>query len=90
VLLVAVLPVTKHDQQKSNMYYFGHVDQYDDFAEFTRAFRAAPGELERTLDQIYNVSKIVARKYRRVRLGLQLFTAALLCSGSAYMLNELV
>jgi hypothetical protein len=57
-------------------------------AAIDRRVSVAPSQ-DRPIDQLYTVSKIVDKKYRRVRLGIGFFGAASLLCTAAVALDQL-
>jgi hypothetical protein len=66
----AVWPRYARRKVGSDVFYWGHVAALESFDEFTKALDAnPPTSEERTGHQLWELSRIVARKYRLIRIA---------------------
>ena len=82
----------EHRASRDKLTYFGHVANFENIEALIagldwRASAASPQD--RAIDQLFTVSKIVGKKYRRIRLGMGLFGAASLLSTAAVIFDRL-
>jgi hypothetical protein len=76
----AVWPRVTHEDPEQKLAYFGHVANYDKVEDLRAALKnkdSTPA-MDRTLDQLIVVSKIVTAKYYWVRWGMRLLALGLL------------
>ena len=87
----AVWPRVSHKGPKGMLAYFGHVAQYKKVENLEAALdnKVASQPVERTVDQLHIVSKIVRRKYWLIRGGMVLLAIALLLCASSVALAAL-
>jgi len=88
----AVWPRVEHPADTEKLTYFGHVASYKNIDDLSTALDrrvSAGASQERPIDQLYIVSKIADKKYRRIRWGIGLFGAALLICTAAVALDQL-
>lgn len=77
LLAFAVIPRIKHATHKERLYFFGHVAEYKTCDGFKKAFsEKAPDLYERTLDQVWVISRIAKRKYTLTRRSMITFLVA--------------
>ena len=88
-LLRAVLPRVDHDKAYTEARYFGHVVQMRDREQLRACLEKADTEFDEAVDQVWMVSRIVDKKYRHVRRGLQ-FLACGAGLALAALLTDLV
>lgn len=64
----AVWPRYDPSDVADGIFYWGHVASFDDLAKFSAHMSSDPPDGEaRTLHQLWHLSRIVSKKYRRVR-----------------------
>ncbi len=88
----AIWPRVNHPAEKGKLTYFGHVASFKTVDELSAALDrrvSAASPQSRPTDQLHTVSKIVDKKYRRIRWGIGLFGAALLICTAAVALGQL-
>lgn len=83
----AVWPRFKIVKSPPTVFYWGHVAAFEDQRDLERALDKRPPELEdRTRHQLFELSTIVAKKYRRVRAAMILsIPAAVLFLGASFV-----
>lgn len=67
--------------------YYGDVAAYEDISQFRRAIQSPPNAEERLADQVFQISRIVQRKYALLRRGLQFLLLAILACVAAVIIN---
>lgn len=67
--------------------YYGDVAAYKNITQFRQAIQSPPNIEERLVDQVFQVSRIVKRKYALLRRGLQLLLLAILACIAAVIVN---
>lgn len=73
----AVWPRFRADDVSEGIYYWGHVATFDSVEALRTALDGSPPmREERTLHQLWHLSKIVRKKYKRVRWAIGLGGAA--------------
>ncbi len=88
----AVWPRVEHPADKEKLTYFGHVADFkkvDDLSVAVARRASATDPQDRPIDQLYTVSKIVAKKYKLIRWGIGFFGAALLLCTAAVAFSQL-
>lgn len=79
ILGTTLVPHISHQEGKSAVRYFGHVSEFSSPAELMEALQCANDpRLERTVDQLWVVSRLVIQKYRRIRYALFAFALAII------------
>jgi len=69
------------------IYYWGHVAHYKSLEQFTTAFNASmPKREDRTLHQLWHLSRIVKKKHSGVRVSL----ASALLAGCVFLFASLI
>lgn len=87
----AVLPRITHVDHKERLFFFGHVAEYGGFKEFSGAFESASSAAwDRTLDQIWAVSKIAKRKYLLTRRSMLTFLVAGVALAAATSIDRII
>lgn len=73
----AIAPRAGHGEHRSAVRYFGHAALFSSPDELLQALRANEDQqLERAVDQLWVNSRLVVRKYRRIRFALASFGLA--------------
>jgi MFS family permease len=67
--------------------YYGDVAAYKDIDAFRKAIADTPSAQDRLVDQTFQISKIVQRKYTLLRRGLLLLLLAVMACVSAVVIN---
>ena len=88
----AVWPRISHEKPKDEVAYFGHVVQYEKVEDFEAALNRAASSpsKDRTVDQLFVISKIVQKKYQLIQLGMKLLGVALVLCVLAVVLARLL
>ena len=77
-LATALMPRVQHHEDPSNVRYFGHAAAFSSPVELRTALQEAQDmEADRAIDQLWVTSKIVVRKYTRIRYALIAYGAAI-------------
>lgn len=77
LLGLAVIPRIRHATHRERLYFFGHVAEYKKFDEFAKALgKKPPDSYDRTLDQVWVISRIAKRKYIYTRRSILTFLVA--------------
>ena len=87
-LCFAVLPRMRPRLPKESLRYFAHVAQFRTRDMFKSALEASDDEYERLVDQAYDLSKTVFRKYDLIRLALLALAVGILCCMTSVLLNH--
>jgi MFS family permease len=87
-LCFAVLPRTNPRLPKESLRYFAHVAQFESRDGFNSALLEVGDEYERLVDQVYDLSKTVVRKYGLIRLGLLTLAVGVLCCMASVLLSH--
>ena len=83
-----MIPRLKHDKHPEHLYYFRHVIEYDSEEEFLAALGQVGPEETRIEDQVWQLSKIVQRKYRLIQVGLALFALGVVLITVALLIDH--
>jgi hypothetical protein len=76
-LATALMPRMRHHEEPFNVRYFGHAATFSSPAELSTALQQTQGqEADRAIDQLWVTSRIVVRKYVRIRYALIAYGAA--------------
>jgi len=67
--------------------YYGDVAAYKDVDAFRKAIADTPSVQDRLVDQTFQISKIVQRKYTLLQRGLLLLLLAVVACVSAVVIN---
>lgn len=79
ILGTTLVPHIGHQEDKSAVRYFGHAAEFDSPTELSEALARLPDpQLERTVDQLWVVSRLAVKKYRRIRYSLSAFAIAVI------------
>jgi hypothetical protein len=78
-LASALAPRVRSAEGKAAVHYFGHAAQFNNPYELSDALNRVTSEtLDRTVSQLWIVSRIVILKYKRIRFALIAFAVAAL------------
>lgn len=90
LLCTCIYPNVGNQLTKQVLGYFGHINLYDTREELAEALREhAERPLDRLTDQLFVISRIVQRKYRFMRWGMQSLGIAVIAVSLAFVTAHL-
>lgn len=87
-LCAAIFPRIKPRTPKELLRYFVHVAEFKTKESFRSALPHVDTEYDRLADQVYDLSRVVVRKYSLIRLGIFTLAAGALCCMASVLLNQ--